>query len=217
MSEPRLLAHSETLSKKLTIPHESPYPRSYRYVPPRWPDQNLIPHVGFVALPVAQAFSRAGHIVYGVTRSQSSADRLLAPEEIIPVVCDSSTDEGRKVWGAIAATCDVGELVYLSDMLSSSPLQPAVIDTVPAYGPEVPRKSYEHVVSLAKSRERGAKLTYIFTGGLWSLSAGPGGLDKWTDERQPDSGQIKLTAWRKEVQDDILSSTSITSRSMHPG
>jgi len=62
-----------------------------------------------MAFPAAQAFCRAGHIVYGSTRSQKTADKDLAPEEIVPLVCDPLTPEGREVWGPIAATCDVSE------------------------------------------------------------------------------------------------------------
>jgi nucleoside-diphosphate-sugar epimerase len=63
---------------------------------------------GFIGLPVAQAYVRAGHIVYGQTRSQASAVDLAA-EEIIPVICDPYTDEGRAAWGKIAAQVDVCE------------------------------------------------------------------------------------------------------------
>ena len=51
---------------------------------------------------------RAGHIVYGQTRSHETA-RELAKDEIIPVVCDPSTDEGAAVWAKIAGQADVGE------------------------------------------------------------------------------------------------------------
>lgn len=67
---------------------------------------------GFIGFPVATAYARAGHIVYGVTRSKSNG-QLLAKEEIIPVVCDSGTDAGRGVWGEIAAVADVGKCPML--------------------------------------------------------------------------------------------------------
>jgi len=59
-----------------------------------------------------------------------------------------------------------------------------------------------------KARDPGARLTYIYTGGSWVHSRGTGGLETWTDERQPHSGQNKLTAWRWEVEKEVLSSTS---------
>jgi len=35
---------------------------------------------GFIGFPAAQALSRAGHVVYGQTRSQEKAKRLAAEE-----------------------------------------------------------------------------------------------------------------------------------------
>ncbi|KAF4562945.1 hypothetical protein EYR36_003378 [Pleurotus pulmonarius] len=46
---------------------------------------------GVIGLPVSQALSRAGHIVYGVTRSDSNA-RKLATEEIIPIIAEPTSD-----------------------------------------------------------------------------------------------------------------------------
>lgn len=72
------------------------------------PGCRLADRSGFVGFPIATAFARAGHIVYGVTRSKKNG-QLLAKEEIVPLVCESGTDEGRKVWGEIAADADVGQ------------------------------------------------------------------------------------------------------------
>lgn len=35
---------------------------------------------GFIGLPVSQAFVRAGHTVYGVTRTADKANKLIAEE-----------------------------------------------------------------------------------------------------------------------------------------
>lgn len=69
----------------------------------------IIGATGFIGLPAAQAFVRAGHIVYGVTRSQSKANSL-AKEEIIPIVADSSKSEGLKKLDDVAGLVDVGML-----------------------------------------------------------------------------------------------------------
>ena len=50
---------------------------------------------GFIGFPTSQAFLRSGHIVYGQTRSQSSA----AASEIVPVVCDPYVEAGKSTWG----------------------------------------------------------------------------------------------------------------------
>lgn len=64
---------------------------------------------------MATAYARAGHIVYGVTRSKDNG-QVLAKEEIIPIICDSGTDQGRKAWGEIAAVADVGKSSPSHDM-----------------------------------------------------------------------------------------------------
>ena len=62
---------------------------------------------GFIGNPVCLAFVRGGHIVYGQTRSRPTASKLAA-QEIVPVVCDPHTDDGKVIWGKIAAEADVG-------------------------------------------------------------------------------------------------------------
>lgn len=61
---------------------------------------------GFIGSSVAQAFSRAGHITYGQSRSSSNTKSFLA-DEILPLICDPLTEEGRNIWGLIAETADV--------------------------------------------------------------------------------------------------------------
>jgi NAD(P)-dependent dehydrogenase (short-subunit alcohol dehydrogenase family) len=63
---------------------------------------------GFIGLPTALAFARAGHIVYGTTRDQKAA-RQLAKHEIVPLICPPNGAHGYAVWGKIAADVDVGE------------------------------------------------------------------------------------------------------------
>lgn len=63
---------------------------------------------GFIGLPTAQAFVRAGHIVYGSTRSDKPKGQLVK-EEIVPVVLDPENDEGVKAFVEVAKDVDVGE------------------------------------------------------------------------------------------------------------
>lgn len=83
-----------------------------------------------------------------------------------------------------------------------------MIDTVPCTSPEIPLATYKHVAKASASRGAGSKITYIYTGGSWTQSRGMGGLDKWTSEQQPHSGEIKLTAWRWEVEKVVLEGES---------
>lgn len=91
-----------------------------------------------------------------------------------------------------------------------------MIDTVPATSPDVPLATYKHVVKATSKRGAGAKITYIYTGGSWTQSRGPGGLDKWTSEQTPHSGQVKLTAWRWEVEKEVLECRYPVSRRSAP-
>jgi len=67
---------------------------------------------GFIGSPVALAFVRAGHIVYGQSRSSIAANRL-AVDEIVPVICDPHSEDGKKVWGERATQVDVGTLLIV--------------------------------------------------------------------------------------------------------
>lgn len=60
---------------------------------------------GFIGGPVAQAFVRNGHIVYGQTRSANSA-RELEANEIIPVMADPMKKEE---WVQTLDQVDVGK------------------------------------------------------------------------------------------------------------
>ncbi|WVQ69351.1 uncharacterized protein L199_007568 [Kwoniella botswanensis] len=146
---------------------------------------------GFLGLPAAEAFVRAGHIVYGSTRSRKSAEEVLAPNEIIPVVTDPYSEEGRKKWGVIAAQCDV-----VIDALSANGAKPAI---------DIFHNFLKHL-----DRPKGSpKPTYIYTSGLWINSRGYGGLEKWTDERQPTSTYNEAVQWRPLIEVPVLESEKV--------
>lgn len=73
------------------------------------------------------------------------------------------------------------------------------------------------VESISKNRPVGAKITHIYAGGSWTQSLGPGGLDKWTSESQPHSGQVELTKWRWEVEEAVLASKDVHGIVVRPG
>ncbi len=157
---------------------------------------------GFIGNATALAFVRAGHIVYGQTRSSTTAKKLAA-DEIIPVVCDPHTEEGKATWGKIASQADVG----MFPALLRRPLliQQVVCDILKTSGPANALATFHHFVDLVGKRPRATpKATYIYTGGLWSLSRGVGGLETWTDERQPRTEYNEAVGWRAEVEDPVL-------------
>lgn len=66
----------------------------------------------------------------------------------------------------------------------------------------------DHFKSIISDGPRAApKPTYIYTGGLWSWTKGAGGLETWSDERQPRSDYNAYVQWRKDVEDPILLGT----------
>ncbi|KAL1411505.1 hypothetical protein Q8F55_002466 [Vanrija albida] len=103
---------------------------------------------GFIGLPVALTLSRAGHVVYGTTRDAKAARKLLAQNEIHPLLVTLATERGDSVWGKIAAEVDV------------------VIDTIRSFDAEGPLKSFRLVESLATRGGPAQKITYIYTGSV---------------------------------------------------
>jgi len=47
-------------------------------------------------------------------------------------------------------------------------------------------------------------------------SRGTGGLETWTSETQPHSGQVKLTQWRWAVEEKVLASTDLYASVIRP-
>ncbi|WVF69713.1 hypothetical protein IAT40_004492 [Kwoniella sp. CBS 6097] len=146
---------------------------------------------GVLGFPAAQAFVRAGHIVYGSTRSAESAKTKLASNEIIPVVGDPHSDEGRKIWGKVAAQVDV------------------VIEALTATGPDDALGVFNNFLKYIDRPRGSPKPTFIYTSGLWVNARGTGGLDKWTDERQPVTGYNEAVQWRSKIEVPVLESEKV--------
>jgi hypothetical protein len=83
-----------------------------------------------------------------------------------------------------------------------------VIDTVPFTSSDGPLKLFNAFEKAVESRPFGAKAAYIYCGGSWTMSRGDGGLDTWTDERQPNAHRVVLTKFRSEVEQKVLSCRS---------
>ncbi|KAH8112045.1 NAD-binding protein [Phellopilus nigrolimitatus] len=149
---------------------------------------------GFIGLPAAQAFVRNGHEVYGQTRSASKA-RLLASEEIIPVIADPATGEQ---WSAAAEQADV-----VIDCTGGTDIQPL--------------SQYVFDVACAAARTaRGAsapRLTYIYCSGSWVH-----GDDRThtTSERSPPKNTTPLVAWRPAHEQRVLASPAVDGIVLRP-
>lgn len=166
---------------------------------------------GFIGLPVALAYARAGHIVYGTTRDQKAA-RQLAKHEIVPLVTPANGAHGHAVWGKIAHDIDIGEYRPAADDFPfqscyPSLFQPAVlttvIDTIRSMDAEQPLGALRAVEAIPGRGTNGTRITYIYTGTSGSHSRGLGGLDTWSTEQNPAASQ---EAWRTEVETAVLNS-----------
>jgi len=85
-----------------------------------------------------------------------------------------------------------------------------VIDTIAFEGPGGPLALFKAFTNEVCSRRTGAQAAYIYCAGSWTMSRGSGGLDQWTDERQPNSGRVELTKWRTKVEQEVLSCESVS-------
>ncbi|KAJ7022578.1 hypothetical protein C8F04DRAFT_1048942 [Mycena alexandri] len=148
---------------------------------------------GFIGLPAAQALSRAGHMVYGLARTQSKA-KMLAAEEIIPVLGDVDSD----AWIPLIATLD------------------AILDAVG--GPDqasLARTTLERVTKAATElRPAGAPLlSYIYTSGTWVQ--GDSRTDVVTDTT-PIVRPVELVAWRPAIEQLVVRSTAVNGIVVRP-
>ncbi|OCH91900.1 NAD(P)-binding protein [Obba rivulosa] len=139
---------------------------------------------GFIGLPAAQALVRAGHVVYGVTRSESKA-KLLAAEEIIPLIGNYGD---ISVWSYLIPSLD------------------AVIDAVG--GAELKTLSDTILTATTTAAEQlrpthAPKLTYIYTSGTWVH-----GDDRRTvkTDTTPITSCIELVSWRPEQEQRVVKS-----------
>lgn len=154
---------------------------------------------GFLGFAAAEAFVRAGHIVYGVTRSKESGTSKLASNEIVPIVADPLTEQGLKAWGKIAADVDV------------------VIDALAGSGSANALTLFNNFLAHLDRPRGSPKPTYIYTSGLWVNARGNGGLDKWADERQPTSTFNSAVQWRPEIEGPVLTSDKVNGIVIRPG
>jgi hypothetical protein len=82
-----------------------------------------------------------------------------------------------------------------------------VVDLVVITGLEGTLATYRNYVASISNRPKGGvKPTFIAAEGHWTLTRGMGGVECWTDERQPPSGQMDLVKRRVDLSKEILES-----------
>jgi len=149
---------------------------------------------GFIGLPAAQALVRAGHIVYGVTRSQEKA-RQLEADEITPIVAGV---EDRSKWLPLVKTLDA-----VIDSLSGPNLLKIQTDNLNA------------IISASKElRPAGsAKVSYILTSGTWVHGDN---RSEVVSDTTPIYNSIELSAWRPPFETLVVNSTDVTGIVVRP-
>lgn len=90
------------------------------------------------------------------------------------------------------------------------------MDCLAAAGPEKAVAIFETFTVAVKDRSEGAPLpTYVYCSGHYVMARGYGGLDKWTDERQPAEAPVnKGTIWRKKIEVPVLTSKNYNNTSV---
>src|SRR5213594_2543866 len=139
---------------------------------------------GYVGWSVATAFRRAGHRVWGLTRTEAKARRL-AQQEIEPVVGELGDP---KTYAEVAAECAV--LVHAAFEYSANGVA----------------KDKQAIDTLIEAVRRGARpKTLIFTSGAW-VHGDTG--DRMVDETTPLS-PIKLVAGRPAHEQLVLEASGV--------
>ncbi|PIL35612.1 hypothetical protein GSI_02340 [Ganoderma sinense ZZ0214-1] len=149
---------------------------------------------GFIGLPVAQAFVRAGHIVYGQTRSEDKAKQLAA-QEIIPIVCGPT---------------DVNKYMSLIPTLD------AIVDAMGGTDVKVAGEALLSTVAIAASALRhptAQNLAYIYTSGTWVH--GENRKDVVSDTT-PVTNPTELTAWRPAQEQRVVANHHVNGIVIRP-
>jgi nucleoside-diphosphate-sugar epimerase len=148
---------------------------------------------GYIGLNVATAYRRAGHEVWGLTRSPQKAN-ILARHEIRPVT-GSMQDPGS--WAEAARSCSV--LIHAAVDYQEDPFK-------------LDRRTVEFLISLA--REAGPRpKTLIYTSGVWVYGGTGGALVDETTPLNPP----KLVSARPEIERMVLQSSDVRGIVIRPG
>lgn len=144
---------------------------------------------GYIGFNVAQALRRAGHQVWGLTRSAGKAARL-AQQEIWPVIGDMQTPDS---YTAVAAQSDV--LIH------------AAVD----YQNDTAKLDTRTIEVLLREAKAGA--TLIYTSGVWVYGDTHGQVVDETAVLHPAA----TVAWRPAVEQSVLNAANVNGIVIRPG
>lgn len=117
-------------------------------------------------------------------------------------MCDPSTEGGRVAWTNIAKQVDVGE-----SPRSLAVADRPVVDCLAAGGADQALGIFNAFLGAVNGRPKDSpRPTYVYCSGHYVMARGYGGLDKWSDERQPAEAPInKGTIWRTKIEGAVVS------------
>ncbi|THU97488.1 NAD(P)-binding protein [Dendrothele bispora CBS 962.96] len=148
---------------------------------------------GFIGFPVCQALCRAGHIVYGQTRSSDKAKKLAA-EEIIPIVYDLDSESDLK-WNDVVP---IRTLDVVIDCLftTSGESSKSILD------------SFSQAAKSLRPAGSGPKLSFIYTS-ITNVHGTSGSTEAITDTTpyitpKETSGDDDEVVWRIEHEKKLL-------------
>ncbi len=147
---------------------------------------------GYIGFEVAQAVRRAGHRVFGLTRSDQKA-AILARQEIQPVI-GAMQDPGS--YRSTADQCDILIHAAVDYQADSVALDKQTVDTL-----------------IASASSGSTPKTLIYTSGIWVY--GNTG-DKTVNEDSP-LNPIQLVTWRPAVEDTVLQASNVNGIVIRPG
>jgi len=147
---------------------------------------------GYIGFNVAIAYRRAGHEVWGLTRSEEKA-KLLARHEVRPVVGSMQQPEG---WGAAAKDCSV--LIHAAVDYQTDPFA-------------LDKQTVEFLLSLARQGPR--PKTLIYTSGVWVYGNTQGSLVDETTPLNPP----KMVARRPATEQLVLNASDVRGLVIRPG
>lgn len=147
---------------------------------------------GYIGFNVAQSFRRAGHQVYGLTRSSEKA-KVLAKYEIVPII------------GSIQNLNNFAKYIEESD---------AVVHAAADYNnnfSELEKSTVKEIINLLKRTEKIKKL--IYTSGMWVY----GNSNNNVITEKTDVNPIKIVNWRIEVENIVVNNPYINGVVIRPG
>jgi len=147
---------------------------------------------GYIGFNVALAYRRAGHGVWGLTRSEEKA-RILTRHEIVPVIGSMQKPDG---WAAAAKNCSVlihAAVDYQADTFA------------------LDKQTVEFFLSLGQPGRR--PKTMIYTSGVWVYGDTHGALVDETTPLNPP----KLVARRPATEQLVLNAADMRGLVIRPG